>query len=153
MKIHVPSKMVRDLGFRSKLEVIVNQQIVDSGIDFAYEGQLNKIRYIKPVTTHTYLADFLLSNGIFIEAKGRFTLEDRKKHLYIKEQFPIIDIRFLFQNSNNKINRGSKTTYADWCDNHGIPWAHKSIPQAWLDYKRPTDDLNAIVSILKGMRF
>lgn len=147
----IPSKAVRDLGFRSKLEVIVNQQIVDSGVSFSYEGKLNKIKYIKPETHHIYLCDFLLGNGIMIEAKGRFTTEDRKKHLYIKEQHPDLDIRFLFSNAKNKLRKGSPTTYAMWCDKKGFKWANKTIPQSWLDEQKPKKELNKIIKKLKDM--
>lgn len=150
-RYRVPSKAVRDLGFRSKLEVIVNQQLVDAGLSFSYEGKLNKIKYIKPETHHTYLADFLLSNGIIIEAKGRWEADDRKKHLYIREQNPTLDIRFLFSNAKNKLRKGSPTTYAMWCDKKGFKWADKVIPQSWLDEKKPKRELNKIISILKGM--
>ena len=31
-----------------------------------------------------------------------------------------------------KIRKGSKTTYADFCEKHGIVWAEKEIPTDWL---------------------
>jgi len=32
------------------------------------------------------------------------------------------------------LRRGSPTTYAMWCDKHGIKWAdfRKGIPQEWI---------------------
>jgi hypothetical protein len=150
-KYRVPSKAIKALGFRSKLESVVNAQLADSGITFTYEGKLNKIKYIKPVTHHTYLADFLLSNGVIVEAKGFFDVDDRKKHLYIKEQHPELDIRFLFMNANNKLRKGSPTSYAKWCDKNGFLWANKIVPQEWLDFKRPKAELDTIIKILKGM--
>lgn len=89
--------------------------------------------YTVPVSYHEYTPDFRLPNGIFIETKGRFVLEDRKKHVLIKQQHPELDIRFVFQNSKNKIRKGSPTTYADWCKKHGFLYADKTIPQEWLD--------------------
>jgi hypothetical protein len=53
-------------------------------------------------------------------------------HLLIKEQHPNLDIRFLFQNANNKIRKGSKTTYAQWCEKNDIKWCEKIIPDTWL---------------------
>ena len=150
-RYRTPSSSLRKLGFRSKLEAVVNQQLVDSGITFSYEGKLNKIKYVKPITNHTYLADFLLKNGIIIEAKGFFDSDDRKKHLYIKDQYPELDIRFLFMNANNKLRKGSPTSYAKWCDKNKFEWADKVIPQEWLDFKRPKDELDTIIKILKGM--
>ena len=67
-----------------------------------------------------------------METKGRWVLEDRKKHLLIKKQHPELDIRIVFQSARTKIRKGSKTTYGDFCDKHGIPWAEKNIPESWL---------------------
>jgi hypothetical protein len=60
-------------------------------------------------------------------------LEDRKKHLLIREQYPNLDIRFVFTNSKAKINKGSKTTYADWCDKNSFKYADKLIPKEWFN--------------------
>lgn len=147
-----PSKAVEKLGFRSKLEMEINQQLVDSGIKFAYEGPLNVIRYTKPATRHRYLADFLLGNGIIIEAKGMFTSQDRKKHLYIKQQYPDLDIRFVFMNAKNRLSKTSKTTYAKWADNNGFLWAEKTIPQAWIEETKDPQEMATIQKILKGMK-
>jgi len=147
-----PSKEVEKFGFRSKLEMEINQQLVDSGIKFSYEGPLNVIRYIKPATKHRYLADFLLGNGIIIEAKGMFTSQDRKKHLYIKEQWPDLDIRFLFMNAKNRLSKTSKTTYAMWADNNRFLWAEKKIPHAWLEETKDPQEMATIQKILKGMK-
>ena len=38
-----------------------------------------------------YIPDFILPNGIILEVKGRFMLEDRKKHLFIRDQHPEYD--------------------------------------------------------------
>ena len=67
-----------------------------------------------------------------METKGRFTVSDRQKHLLIKEQQPELDIRFVFSNQNAKLYKGSKTTYAQWCEKNGFQYAHKTIPDDWL---------------------
>lgn len=77
----------------------------------------------------------MLPNGIIIETKGQFETADRKKHKLIREQFPDLDIRFVFSNPHAKIGKKSKTTYAMWCDRLGIPWASKRIPEEWLSEK------------------
>ena len=100
-------------GFRSGLEEDIDKSLKSRGVSGEYEQ--HKISYTKPATNHTYTPDFKLPNGIFIETKGRFVLADRQKHVLIKSQHPELDIRFVFQNANNKIRKGSKTTYADWC--------------------------------------
>jgi hypothetical protein len=117
-------------GFRSGLEEVLDQSLRSRGIDGQYEQ--HKVSYTKPATQHIYTPDFRLPNGIFIETKGRFVLADRQKHLLIKQQNPELDIRFVFQNSKNKIRKGSKTTYADWCNKHGFLYADKDIPVEWF---------------------
>lgn len=120
-------------GFRSGLELDLDESLKTLGIDGEYEK--NKITYTQPETQHTYTPDFRLPNGIYVETKGRFVMEDRKKHILIKQQHPELDIRFVFQNSKNKIRKGSKTTYGDWCDKYGFKYADKTIPSEWLSSK------------------
>jgi len=117
-------------GFRSGLEEVINKSLTAKSIDGEYEK--HTIKYTIPASNHIYTPDFKLPNGIFIETKGRFVMEDRKKHLLIKEQHPELDVRFVFQNSKNKIRKGSKTTYADWCVKYGFLYADKCIPDNWL---------------------
>ena len=118
-------------GFKSGLEDSVSQQIESKGIKVEYETE--EVKYIIPASPHTYHPDFKLPNGIRVETKGRFVLADRKKHLLVKEQNPTLDIRFVFSNSKNKINKKSKTTYADWCDKNGFKYADKVIPDDWFN--------------------
>ena len=120
-------------GFRSGLEEKVAEFLTYKGVKFTFETM--KIPYVKPETKHIYSPDFILDNGIIIETKGRWMLDDRKKHLLIRKQHPNLDIRILFQNANAKISKGSKTSYADFCEKHGIPYAHREIPVAWLKEK------------------
>ena len=83
--------------------------------------------------THTYNPDWKVRDGVYIETKGLWKAQDRAKHLHIREQHPEITIYLVFQNPNNKLNRASKTTYAQFCDKHGIEWATiDSIPKEWL---------------------
>lgn len=117
-------------GYRSGLEEVVDASLKERGVDGEYEK--HKINFIKPATNHKYTPDFKLPNGVFVETKGRFTVADRKKHLLIKEQHPNLDIRFVFQNANNKLSKKSKTTYADWCNKNGFLYAEKTIPNSWL---------------------
>tara|TARA_R110000851_G_scaffold49087_3_gene118183 strand:- start:208 stop:600 length:393 start_codon:yes stop_codon:yes gene_type:complete len=121
-------------GYRSGFENTLGSQLNESNTKFEYETTV--IPYIKPETSHTYTVDFTLPNGILIEAKGRWVMEDRKKHMLIRAQHPELDIRFVFMNPNGKIRKGSNTTYADFCDKHGILWSSKTIPLQWLKSKK-----------------
>jgi hypothetical protein len=117
-------------GYRSGLEESVARQFEERGITYYYETtrieyEVNELR--------KYTPDFVLPNGLIIETKGRFVASDRKKHLLIKKQHPFLDIRFVFSNSRQKISKGSKTTYGDWCDKYGFQYADKVIPKEWLE--------------------
>jgi hypothetical protein len=118
-------------GFKSGLEESISNQIDSKGIKVEYETE--KVSYSIPASEHTYHPDFKLPNGIFVETKGRFVIADRKKHILIKTQKPELDIRFVFTNSRNKINKNSKTTYADWCEKNGFKYADKFIPEDWFN--------------------
>ena len=118
-------------GYRSGLEVRLSDQLKSLSIPFEYEKF--KIKYVVPESVHVYTPDFKLPNKIIIESKGRFVSEDRKKHLLVKQQRPDLDIRFVFSNSKAKINKGSKTSYADWCIKHGFLYADKLIPEEWIN--------------------
>lgn len=122
-------------GFRSGLEKTVALQLENAGIPVRYEHPDDRIHYVVPEKTSKYTPDFVLtkSNGepLIIETKGRFLTADRQKHLLIKKQFNH-DIRFVFSNSRQKIGKGSKTTYAMWCERYGFKYADRLIPAAWL---------------------
>ena len=122
-------------GFRSGLEDNVNDMLKEHNKSFSYESE--KISYIQPETKHNYTPDFVLNkmdgNKMYIETKGRWVKTDRLKFDLIFDQYPKIDIRFVFQNPNAKLYKGSKTTYAQYCDKKGWHWAKKEIPEEWLD--------------------
>jgi hypothetical protein len=94
----------------------------------------DKIEYTVPASKHKYTTDFKLKDGVYIEVKGRLLPSERKKHLLLKEQHPEIEVRFFFDKSNNKIYKGSKKTYADWCEENGFKWtdSRRGIPKDWL---------------------
>ena len=121
-------------GFRSGLEDKVNDMLKENGKSFSYESE--KISYIQPETKHNYTPDFVMNKIVggkmYIETKGRWVKTDRLKFDLIFEQYPGIDIRFVFQNPNAKLYKGSKTTYAQYCDKKGWRWAKKEIPEDWL---------------------
>ena len=120
-------------GYRSGLEDKLSKQIKTAGLEVHYET--DKISYQVPPRQAKYTPDFRLpkDGGFFyVEAKGIWDVQDRQKHLLIQEQYPEIDIRFVFSNSNNKLYKGSKSTYASFCDKHRLQWAHKTIPDEWL---------------------
>lgn len=118
--------------YRSKFEeAVARDGAAKAGAPLAYETL--SISY---VIEASYSPDFRLPSGIIVEAKGLFDADDRRKHLAIKRQHPGLDIRFVFQRAKSPIRKGSKTTYAAWCDRHGFKWAEGSIPMSWIRENR-----------------
>lgn len=98
----------------------------------AYEYEEETIEYIQPEVVRKYKPDFKIKGkDFYIEVKGKFDVEDRKKHLLLKAQGKA-EVRFVFYNAYAKLRKGSKTTYADWCDKNGFQWAHRTIPEEWI---------------------
>ena len=119
-------------GFRSEFERGIALWLIKNNISYEYETMY--LEYQPKIKRYT--PDFYLSKqDIFVEAKGFWDLADRQKHLLVKEQNKKFDIRLLFVNARNKLNKSSKTTYGEWCDKLDILWAEKIIPKKWLTKK------------------
>ncbi len=116
--------------FKSKLEQGIALALEAQGISVSYETE--KIEYEVPSKKHKYIPDFKLPNGIFIEAKGYLTAEDRAKMKQVKASNPDLDIRFVFGRASNKLNKESPTTYSRWAEDHGFKWAEGFVPHDWL---------------------
>lgn len=117
-------------GFSSGLERAIADQLLRAGTSFDYEA--HTIRYTVPEKIARYTPDFVLLNGIVVEVKGLWETADRGKHSLIKAQYPDLDIRFVFSNSNTKIGKKSATTYGLYCQRLGIPYADRMVPSSWL---------------------
>jgi len=114
--------------FRSQLEEKVSDLLCELGINYEYES--TKVPY---QIQHNYTPDFLLPNGVYLEVKGYFDNDSRRKMKAVKLQNPDLDIRMVFQSPFNKLNKRSKTTYAKWCEKNKIPWTSwHNIPMEWL---------------------
>ena len=118
--------------YRSGLEKVVAEYLKQNKKNFRYEDL--KIEW-KDLRYRTYTPDFILYNGIIVETKGIFDNEDRRKHLAVREQHPELDIRLVFSNARAKLYKGSKTTYAMWCEKNNFLYSHRVIPPDWLEEK------------------
>ncbi len=118
-------------GYRSGLEERIAEQLDKLGVEYQYEEV--KLKYIKPASEHIYTPDFVLPNGIIVETKGRFLMADRQKHILVRKHNPTLDIRFVFSNSNARISKTSRTTYAAWCIKNNFKYADKTIPEEWIN--------------------
>ena len=121
-------------SYRSGLESRIADQIKEAGLSVDYETDVLTFHW--PQRMARYTPDFKLPKPdggfFFLEVKGRWQTADRQKMLLVRQQNPDHDIRMLFQRGNNRLYKGSRTTYGDWCDLHGILWCEKSIPADWL---------------------
>ena len=136
-------KRHRKATYRSGLEDNVHAQLTQLDIDFGYETE--KLRYTVPAVERTYTPYFVVTTSsgkkIYIETKGIWDHDDRRKHLLLRQQHPELDIRFVFTRSTSRIRKGSKTTYADICEGRGrapfkdIKWKYsdKLVPPEWLE--------------------
>ena len=136
MRLTLPKKLTTrqqaiKAGYRSGLEHKTAEMLKKKKVKYTYEE--TKIKW-EDYRIRKYTPDFILHNGIVIETKGRFTREDRRKHLAIKRQYgKEYDIRFVFSNSRSKLYKGAKSSYGDWCIKNGFLYADKEIPQEWID--------------------
>ena len=123
------------MHYRSELEERTAKYLRSLKVKFTYEKM--KIKW-QDLRYRTYTPDFVLDNGIIIETKGRFIPSDRSKHLRIREQHPDLDIRFIFSNPNARLYKGSKSTYASWCEKYGFKYAKEKIPVEWIKERKGT---------------
>ena len=125
-------------GYRSGFEHKISEQLNSLEIDPQYEKTV--VKYTVPARESKYTVDFTLPNGILIETKGRWVAQDRKKHILVKQQHPELDIRIIFQSAKSRISKASSTTYADYCDKHGIKWAEKVVPTEWINEPKKVEE-------------
>lgn len=136
-------------GYRSGLEKRVGDSLEDRGVPFEYEAL--KVPFVQPAKNRRYTPDFILPNGIVIEAKGRLTTKNRQKHKFIQDSHPDLDLRFVFSNMNRTISKRSSTTYAEWCDRYGFLCADKTIPLEWLE-EPPNEVSLAVLEEIRNHR-
>ena len=123
MKYQKKQKTFSPRKFRSGLEKEIASQLCQQRIKFEYETLT--VKYSKP--TSKYTPDFILPNGIIIEAKGQFVSSDRSKHKLIKEQHPDLDIRFVLATQEQESERKAKQLMP--CgDRFGFNFSDVSIP-------------------------
>lgn len=128
MKLH-GTKM----KFRSRYEETIYNNVLENGLTVEYEPY--SLQYL---VKGNYYPDFILPNGVVVEAKGYFDSRARAKMIAVKKFNPDLDIRFTFMNSKTKVRKGSKLSYADWCNKYGFPFADGNIPLEWFKEESDT---------------
>lgn len=117
--------------YRNAVEKAVGDQLSELGLLALYE--VAKLGYI---LHRRYTPDFTFGDTHHIEVKGWWEPSDRAKLLAVIHANPTTKVLVALQNPNLTIAKKSKTTYAQWCEKHGIQWCPIPIPpdalMAWL---------------------
>ena len=115
-------KVLKKKKPRNLFELLVEKQIKRAKLKYSYESE--RIPYL--LAGH-YVPDFIFEapNGlIYVECKGYFRPEDKRKLSAVKRQHPELDIRLLFYSKKLKDIK--------WCDKNGFRYAIKTIPREWF---------------------
>ena len=119
---------------RSKLVLKFEDILLTNKAEYDYE--VTKISYIVPESKHVYTVDWTLLNGLLIETKGYLSdHQERTKYVLLKQQYPNLDLRFVFDNPN-KLCGGTKYSHAKWADKWGFKWCSikdVDVIQSWIN--------------------
>lgn len=118
-------------NFRSKFEETIWNAAKRSRKSLEYESI-----YISYQIKGSYNPDFVLPNGIIVEAKGYLDAAACRKMKAVKASNPHLDIRFVFMDANGKRNKRAKLKNWQWAEKHGFPWAEGTIPLEWWKEKK-----------------
>lgn len=137
MRRQKKNNKLQQYDFKSKFEEIVGEYLTNNNEKGELQYEVDTIPYTQPEVKRKYKPDFKIADNVYVECKGIFSLDDRKKMLWVKEQHPEKTFYLLFYNAHQKLRKNSSTSYADWCDKHGFIWADlfksgRSIPQEWF---------------------
>ena len=113
--------------FRSNLEEKISKDLTKLGLDPQYE--VDRFRYILPAKKYT--PDFKCGD-FYIEVKGYWPSSERTKFLSVVIHNPDLPIFVALQRPFMAISKTSKTSYALWCQKHGIRWCPTPIPKEFL---------------------
>lgn len=109
---------------RNKFETRIHKQLKkNKKIKVAYETV--KIPY---VIEGNYIPDFILTSNtktIYLETKGHFRPEAKRKMVAVKKLHPSLDIRIVFYSKKLRDIR--------WAEKNGFPYAIGDVPQEWLE--------------------
>jgi Phage endonuclease I len=103
--------------YRSKFEGKVAEILEKRKLNYTYEATT-----LPYTLSLTYKPDWTMANGVHLEAKGKFDYVERRKLLAVLATNPGTVVHMVFMR-NQKLGKGSKMTYGEWCDKHGIKWS------------------------------
>ena len=111
---------------KNKFEKKLHSQLKKAKVNFKYESE--KIPY---VFAGHYIPDFVLQvNGQkrYIEAKGYFRPEHKRKMAAVKKLHPAMDIRIVFYSFDKRNVR--------WAEKNGFPYSIGQIPENGLNEQK-----------------
>lgn len=106
----------------------------ESGIQKQLKKKFKKVKVLYeavkiPYTIEgNYIPDFILESKlktIYIETKGHFRPEAKRKMVAVKRQHPHLDIRIIFYSKKLRDIR--------WAERYGFPYAIGDVPQEWVE--------------------
>lgn len=121
--------------YKSKFEKTVAASLKKAKLAFEYEPTV--VRFVQPAKERKYTPDWRVKTKsgdlLFVETKGKLTVEDRQKLVWVKEQHPELNLVLLFMNASVKLRKNSPTSYGDWATKNGFKWFDwkKGLPQEW----------------------
>jgi len=91
--------------------------------------------WVSSVLPKVYNPDFTIGD-IYIETKGYFDQDDRRKMKHVKRCNPDLDIRIWFQ-KDGYLTKSKKKRYSDWARDNGYEYhVGEDFPEHWFgDYK------------------
>ena len=132
---HTPAKIKR-----SKYEDTLTANLDKNSKEYHYEEF-----FLEYTSKHKYTPDFVLPNGIIVEAKGcegfkkgefyigSLDSEARGKMLKVKRQYPELDIRFVFPKDFKFKNLKTTKRASQWCKKNGFKYhIGNTIPESWF---------------------
>lgn len=120
-----------DKRFRSGFEETIWNTAETLGLALEYEPI-----WVPYHIKGNYRPDFVLPNGIIVEAKGYLDAAACRKMKAVKACNPDLDIRFVFYDANGKRNKRAKMKNWEWAEKHGFLWSDKTIPVSWWKEKK-----------------
>ena len=123
---NLKKRMRTSKGFRNQFEERLGSFLDDRRIAYEYETLI-----LGYTLEGKYKPDFILPNGIIIEAKGFFRTHAQRALKAVKKKHPKLDIRLVFYNQNQKI-QGSNLKCYEWAEKYKFKFANGSIPEEWI---------------------
>ena len=120
---------------RSKFEENVAKAFKQKKIKFEYEPEV--VRFVQPAKPRKYTPDWRITTKagdvLLVETKGKLTVADRQKFVWLKEQHPTMNLVLLFMNASVKLRKNSPTSYGEWATKKGFKWIDwkKGFPKEW----------------------